>query len=122
MSDPWEVGDAHYFSPSTRSTADPPPPLSPLNHIQSILCFFAFFPSLIHNKDGLQKERTTSQLVHRRSHFSDEAANLFDKLETPPPLAISQTPAGVNDEHAVREVSASRATRPPLRLDWGLSA
>lgn len=59
--------------------------------------------------------------MHRRSHFSDEAANLFDKLETPP-LAISQTPAGVNDEHAVREVSASRATRPPLRLDWGLSA
>lgn len=67
----------------------PPPPLSPLNHIQSILCFFAFFPSLIHNKDGLQKERTTSQLVHRRSHFSDEAANLFDKLETPPPPSPS---------------------------------
>lgn len=96
MSDPWEVGDAHYFSPSTRSTADPP--ISTKSYTEHPL-FFAFFPSLIHNKDGLRKERTTLQLVHRHSHFSDEAANLFDKPE--PPLAISQTPAGVNDEHAV---------------------
>lgn len=65
------------------------------------------------------KERTTLQLVHHHFHFSDEAANLFDKPEA---LAISQTPAGVNDEQAVREVSASRATRPPLSLDWGLLA
>lgn len=64
------------------------------------------------------EERTTLQLAHHRFHFSDEAANLFDKPEA---LAISQTPAGMNDEHAVLEVSASRATRPPLSLNWGLS-
>ena len=52
-------------------------------------------------------------------YSSDEAANLFDKPEAP---AISQTPAGVNDEQAVQEVPASRATRPPLSLDWGLLA
>lgn len=44
------------------------------------------------------EERTTLQLAHHRFHFSDEAANLFDKPEA---LAISQTPAGVNDEQAV---------------------
>ncbi len=62
--------------------------------------------------------RTTLQLVHHRFHFSDEAANLFDKPEA---LAVSQTPAGVNDEHAEREVSASRATGPPLSFNRGLS-
>lgn len=77
------------------------------------------FTSLIHNKDSPMQERTTLQPVHRHFHFSDEAANLFDK---PGALAISQTPAGVNDEQAVREVSASRATGPPLSLDWGLLA
>lgn len=61
--------------------------------------------------------RTTLQLVHRRLHSSDEAANLFDKPEA---LAISPTPAGVNDEHQVREVSACPATRPPLSLVRGL--
>lgn len=64
------------------------------------------------------EERTTLELMHNRFNLSDEATNLFDKPET---LAISQTPARVNDEHSVREVSASRATRPPLSLNWGLS-
>lgn len=35
-------------------------------------------------------------------------------------LSVLQTPGGVIDEQAVREVSTSCATRPPLSLDWGL--
>lgn len=62
------------------------------------------------------EEKKTLQLMHNRFNFSDEATNLSDKPEA---LAISQTPAGVNDELAVREVFASRATRPPLNLKRG---
>lgn len=114
------MGDAHYFSPSTRSTADPPPSISTKPYTEHPFAFiFLHFTSLIHNKDSLRRKGQPCSLCITTFHFSDEAANLFDKPEA---LAISQTPAGVNDEQAVREVSASRATRPPLSLDRGLSA
>lgn len=54
--------------------------------------------------------------MQNRFNFNVEATNLSDEPEA---LAISQTPAGVNDELTVREVLASRATRPPLSLKRG---
>ncbi len=43
MSDPCEVGDAHCFSPSTRSTADPPlSPPKPHTEHPFIFAFYVF--------------------------------------------------------------------------------